>query len=49
MSFTVDDSRIVGIESMRNPDKLTHVSLRCSRRRPPADVGGRAAARERAT
>ena len=25
MSFTVDDGRIVGMESMRNPDKLTHV------------------------
>ncbi len=27
MSFTVDDHRIVGIESMRNPYKLTHVDL----------------------
>jgi RNA polymerase sigma-70 factor (ECF subfamily) len=27
MSFTVDGGRIVGIESMRNPDKLTHVDL----------------------
>ena len=27
MSFTVDGDRIVGIESMRNPDKLTHVDL----------------------
>jgi RNA polymerase sigma-70 factor (ECF subfamily) len=26
-SFSVDGSRIVGIESMRNPDKLTHVDL----------------------
>jgi RNA polymerase sigma-70 factor (ECF subfamily) len=27
MSFTVDGGRIVGIESMRNPDKLTHVDV----------------------
>ncbi len=27
MSFTVDGGRIVGIETMRNPDKLTHVDL----------------------
>jgi hypothetical protein len=27
MSFTVDGGRIVGIESMRNPEKLTHVDL----------------------
>jgi RNA polymerase sigma-70 factor (ECF subfamily) len=27
MSFTLDDSRIVGIEAVRNPDKLTHVDL----------------------
>jgi hypothetical protein len=27
MSFTVDGGRIVGIEAMRNPEKLTHVDL----------------------
>ena len=27
VSFTVDGGRIVGMESMRNPDKLTHVDL----------------------
>jgi RNA polymerase sigma-70 factor (ECF subfamily) len=27
MSFTVDGSRIVAIESMRNPEKLTRVDL----------------------
>jgi hypothetical protein len=27
MSFTVDDGRIVGMESMRNRDKLTRVDL----------------------
>jgi RNA polymerase sigma-70 factor, ECF subfamily len=27
MSFTVDGGRIVAVESMRNPDKLTHVDL----------------------